>query len=66
VTRGNQGIMERPCILLGPTIIIGLDDADAVGADRGQQGKKSLGTHRDGDNGSNYGPRCFENCRSPC
>ena len=40
--------MKRSGVLLGPTIIIGLDDADAVGADRGQQGKKSLGAHRDG------------------
>jgi hypothetical protein len=46
MVRVNQSVVERPEILLGPPIVVGLDDADAVGAKRRQQGETSLKTHR--------------------
>jgi hypothetical protein len=48
MARCNQGIVERPDILLSPAVVVGLDDADALDAQRGQHGKERLEAHRGG------------------
>lgn len=47
MARGNQSIVERAGILLGPTIVVGLDDPDAVSTERRRQYSKGGEAHRE-------------------
>lgn len=48
MARGNQGIVEGAGVELGPAIVVGLDDADALGKSREESGERERGLHDEG------------------